>query len=404
MIISTITNTSKHLMNISLRPYNGPYSSLSTIPANYMGNIRILPSQSIRIEQMRLDMGQIERYSRLYNIIATSNTLDAVSVDSDPIDPSEPVSPKICGIYAGASYTGTTVNISSTLDAVEYNGADTYFFLVSQNDFSTQYDPNTDTWPNLEPLLAEAADRGIDMWATWHNPIHFRSGVKGILGTKMLFRQWMASLAKLSIAYPNFKGTIVDDFGENHYWTQQGAGYWVDENGEDVYWPDYMITLRDGMAIHNPDFRFGSIMYYPYLTWEFIRTPWLAITEYVDDIVWAGYWSAGTSPLITEDVAAIESAYNSQKAIVLQYKLPTQVLWHCPYITSHSWQGASTITAVTKQLDLCLNDADIDGGVYGFTMINDSRIITNTCPNASPTESCQKGRVVYEKFTEYRNR
>jgi hypothetical protein len=163
----------------------------------------------------------------------------------------------------------------------------------------------------------------------------------------MLFRQWFTSLATLSREYNNFKGIIIDDFGEYSFWEDADysgnpdiAGKWLDANGERVYSPDYLAQLQADIKEQNPSFRFGAVLYYPYMSVSLSQ--WQARSQYIDDVVYAGWWSKGNSPLITEDTGRIERDYIYQRDLLLKYMRPQQRMWYCPYITSHSWQGAST--------------------------------------------------------------
>lgn len=272
---------------------------------------------------------------------------------------------KALGIYDNAARRGQRLDVDATLDAVEAIGADTYFYLVARHGMETEYDPANDRWLQIEPLAAACTRRGIDLWVTFHNPISYRQGARGSLGKTMRFRHWMVSLARLSRRYPVLRGVVVDDFGEKRFWTE---GQWTDADGRRLYSPAYMTDLKRDFREQNPNFRFGAIIYSPYMLISAIRERWLDIRQYVDDVVYAGYWSRGHSPLITDDTERIAASYRSQKARIQRYMTPRQRLWYCPYITGHSWQGPSTLAAVREQLRLALEDPDI-AGIYGFTLI-----------------------------------
>jgi hypothetical protein len=267
------------------------------------------------------------------------------------------------GVYANAVYQGTEVDAQLTLDAAQNMGADTYFYLLG----SMNSEFVRGKWVNVEKLLKEASRRDIDVWVTFANPIAYKAGKNGQYGKLMYFRQWMAHMSNLSKTYECFKGVVVDDFGEQNFWT---TGEWLSFSREEIYRPDYMARLRETLEEINPDFRFAAVLYYPNIFTPISRRAWMKIREYVTDVIFPGWWKRGESPLVTENTEKIAHDYYIQRTVVKNGMTNEQKLWYCPYFTGHSWHGMTTPIAVTEQLNLCLSDPDIYG-VYGYTLIRD---------------------------------
>lgn len=130
----------------------------------------------------------------------------------------------------------------------------TYFFLIWHRE--------TD-WEDLKLFLPAAQNAGIDTWVYLVPP----SESPPIYGTRysepfrLDYIRWAEEIALLSLAHPNLKAFVIDDF-------------WANRN---VYTPAYVSTMRQTARAINPNLEFWPLMYYREMDLAFV-------TDYGDAI------------------------------------------------------------------------------------------------------------------------
>ena len=124
----------------------------------------------------------------------------------------------------------------------------TYFFLIWHRE--------TD-WEDLKLFLPAAQSAGIDTWVYLVPP----SESPPIYGTRysepfrLDYMRWAEEIALLSLAHPNLKAFVIDDF-------------WANRN---LYTPAYVSTMRQTARDINPNMEFWPLMYYPEMDRAFVR-------------------------------------------------------------------------------------------------------------------------------------
>lgn len=144
-------------------------------------------------------------------------------------------------------------------------GATSYMYFLctggaSRYGLSEEYDEINDKWLKLENILQKAFVANLKIWVGFYNPIAFQASTD-VLEQKMLYKDWIYSLAKLSKIYPNFQGVIIDDWGENNFWTDN-AHLWVDSNGDNIFTENYMSELQTLIKSENSKFKFVPVLYF----------------------------------------------------------------------------------------------------------------------------------------------
>ena len=124
----------------------------------------------------------------------------------------------------------------------------TYFFLIWHRE--------TD-WEDLKLFLPAAQNAGIDTWVylvppTESPPIY---GTRYSEPFRLDYMRWAEEIALLSLAHPNLKAFVIDDF-------------WANRN---VYTPAYVSTMRQTARAINPNMEFWPLMYYPEMDRAFVR-------------------------------------------------------------------------------------------------------------------------------------
>ena len=110
----------------------------------------------------------------------------------------------------------------------------TYFFLIWHRE--------TD-WEDLKLFLPAAQNAGIDTWVYLVPP----SESPPIYGTRysepfrLNYIRWAEEIALLSLAHPNLKAFVIDDF-------------WANRN---LYTPAYVSTMRQTARAITPTWHFG---------------------------------------------------------------------------------------------------------------------------------------------------
>ena len=305
-----------------------------------------------------------------------------------------PQKTKILNIYDNqAVLSDKTIDAVTTLNYVESYHGNSYSYLTCSGgiNFSQEYNETTDKWPLLEGLLIEAQKRNIDIWVTFHNPIHYQNGDFGELGKKMLFKEWFTSLARLSKQYSNLKGVMVDDFGESGYWT---IGNWKDANGERVYTPEYLQKMQSTINAENPNFKFYVILYWP----NMMHTYWDPRAPYIDGLVFPDFGHG--RPMWKQNISSMDSQISSLKN---GYLSEEQDLLICVYVVKHGWwqEGANDENYIEQVTRRGLEQTD---GIYEYTLDRDYRIFNETfCDNiAEIEEQVTKNACIVKKiFCEY---
>ena len=123
-----------------------------------------------------------------------------------------------------------------------------YFFLIWHRE--------TD-WEDLKLFLPAAQNAGIDTWVylvppTESPPIY---GTRYSEPFRLNYMRWAEEIALLSLAHPNLKAFVIDDF-------------WANRN---VYTPAYVSTMRQRARAINPNMEFWPLMYYPEMDRAFVR-------------------------------------------------------------------------------------------------------------------------------------
>ncbi len=123
----------------------------------------------------------------------------------------------------------------------------TYFFLIWHRE--------TD-WEDLKLFLPAAQKAGIDTWVylvppTESPPIY---GTRYSEPFRLNYIRWAEEIALLSLAHPNLKAFVIDDF-------------WANRN---LYTPAYVSTMRQTARAINPNMEFWPLMYYPEMDRAFV--------------------------------------------------------------------------------------------------------------------------------------
>jgi len=318
-------------------------------------------------------------------------------------------------IYSNYAYlTDKTINTRTTLDYVEaYHGTSYSYHFYPRVDLNKEYNETTDTWPHLSRLLREAQKRGIDIWVTFENPINYQNGYHGLSGRKMLYKEWIASLAKLSKIYPIFKGVIIDDFGENNYWAN--AKKWKDINGNHLFTPEYLSELKTLKNQQNPNYKFYVVLYWGNL----FHPGFERRKQYIDGLVYPYMDASKTRGPCDESLRGSDyyegdgcddwgpyntrywDTFNSEIRAVKSKLIENQDLLTCVYVTKHSKLKRANETYLDIVLRKGIEQTD---GIYAFTLIRTAKIFNETfCDNLRISESqVNKNACVLKKvFSEY---
>ena len=333
------------------------------------------------------------------------------------------VYPKYLLAYNGIE-SRDLAGIQATLDYAVYQGCNSYSHLVggaslnplNRFPMDQEYNESTDTWPFIELLLQECEKRNIDLWLTFYDPRYFRAnwggsgadGWLGLYGTKMLFKKWFRSLAKLAVLNPRLKGVVWDDIGEYKFFQDTDIYTWNDVDSVPILTVDYCKELYEGIKEENTAFRLMWVCYEPYDYWT--HDIWAERMPYTDGLVYAIYRYISDDPVHGNPVPYplwadmtpnfLKKIYNEQKeTIINNLLLPWQDFWYVLYATGTTGGGDMNDENLTAQLEECMIDLDFSS-IYYFTTIRDPVMYTGICPIGHSGLECRKGLIVKSAFEE----
>ncbi|GGE14839.1 hypothetical protein GCM10011571_15450 [Marinithermofilum abyssi] len=128
------------------------------------------------------------------------------------------------------------VDTPRLIEKLQQLGVNTYFYLIWHQ---------SSDWDDLRKEFLPAAKKaGIDVWIYLVPPTEAREKQSEPYGTDYI--AWFRATAKLSLAFPNLKGVVMDDFNHNlRFFT-----------------PEYVKRMKRAGAEINPRLRFYPQIYY----------------------------------------------------------------------------------------------------------------------------------------------
>ena len=144
---------------------------------------------------------------------------------------------------------GLQLDIPAMIDALKKLHVNTYLYLLWHSPMD---------WHDLPGFCDAAAEADIDVFVytvppsetpfngmeLWNEPF------------RLDYKRWAREIAMLGLEHPNLRGLVIDDFAQNQ-WT---------------FTPEYVREMIDGAREINPDFLFCPLLYFRFVTPEWVRT------------------------------------------------------------------------------------------------------------------------------------
>jgi hypothetical protein len=150
------------------------------------------------------------------------------------------------------------IDIARTIDALVRLKVNTYYYLIWQSERD---------WDDLPAFADAAAKQNIDVWAyvvPWsETPLKKTAGWGFSEPFRTDYIAWASEIAKLSLAHPNIRGYVIDDFYDN---TTEGH-----------FTPTYVKKMVAAGTRINPKIKFCPLMYF--------QTPWVEFVNRFANIV-----------------------------------------------------------------------------------------------------------------------